>query len=73
MGEMIVALNTMSGQFSSMSRDMTIMNTTLYSMENNVAYMPTITRATSDIRNHMSEMRTEVDDMKEILDVIQLR
>jgi hypothetical protein len=69
MDEMIVALNTMSGQFSSLSKDMTIMKTTLYSMEKNVSYMPVITRATGDIRNNMGEMRTEVDDMKDTISI----
>lgn len=72
MDEMIVALNTMSGQFSSMSKDMTIMKTTLYSMESNVSYMPAITRATSDIRNNMGEMRTEVDDMNNTISSLNM-
>ena len=49
MGEMIVALNTMNTEFSSMAQDMTAMKTTLYDMEHNVAHVPTITGATTDI------------------------
>jgi methyl-accepting chemotaxis protein len=72
MDEMIAALHTMSGQFSSMSKNMTIMRTTLHSMESNVSYMPVITRATSDIRNNMAEMRTEVDNMSETMSSLNI-
>jgi len=64
MDEMIVALNTMSMQFSSMSEDMTKMRTTLYSMEHNISYVPAITLATSDIRNSVGVMRSEVNGMR---------
>ena len=42
MGEMIVALNTMNTQFSSMAQDMTLMKTTLYGMDYNVAHVPAV-------------------------------
>lgn len=61
MDEMIVALNTMNLQFTSMSTDMTKMRTTLYSMEQNISYVPAITLATRDIRVTVSGMRDEVD------------
>jgi hypothetical protein len=64
MNEMIVALDTMNGQFSSMTEDMTMMKTTLYSMERNISHVPAITQATTDISNTVSEMRAEVDGMK---------
>jgi len=63
MDEMIVALNTMNMQFSSMSADMTKMRTTLYSMERDISYVPVITLATRDIRGTVGEMRVEVDRM----------
>lgn len=64
MDEMIVALNTMNMQFSSMSEDMTLMKTTLYSMEHNISYVPAITRAIIDMRATVGDMRIEVDAMK---------
>jgi hypothetical protein len=62
MDEMIVALNTMNGQFASMSKDMTMIRSTLYTMDRNISYVPGITQATRDISNTVSDMRTEVDD-----------
>ena len=64
MDEMIVALNTMNQQFSSMSEDMSMMTTTLYGMERNISYVPAITLATKDIRSIVGKMRVEVDGMK---------
>jgi len=64
MDAMIVALDTMNHQFSSMSEDMTLMKTTMHSMERNIAHMPAVTLATRDIRNTIGGMRTEVDGMK---------
>lgn len=61
MDEMIVALNTMNGQFSSMSKDMTTIRTTLHSMDRNISYVPIITQATRAISNTVGDMRTEVD------------
>lgn len=67
MDEMIVALNTMNGQFSSMSKDMTKMKMTLYNMEQNIAYVPVITLTTSNMSNTVGGMRAEVDGMKDII------
>ncbi len=64
MDEMIVALDTMNKQFSSMSGDMTTMRTTLYNMQRNIAHVPAITQATIGIRSSVGEMRAEVDGMK---------
>ena len=64
MDEMIVALDTMNRQFSSMSGDMTKVKLTMYNMERSIAYVPVITRATSGIHNSVAEMRAEVDVMK---------
>ena len=64
MDEMIVALDTMNRQFSSMSGDMTKVKLTMYSMERNIAHVPAITQATSGINNSVGEMRAEVDVMK---------
>jgi len=64
MDEMIVALDTMNRQFSSMSDDMTLIRSTMHAMERSISYVPAITLATSDIRNTVGEMRAEVDAMK---------
>ena len=64
MGEMIVALDTMNREFTSMSQDMTTMRTTLSSMERNISHVPEITQATSDIAETVGEMRSEVTSMQ---------
>jgi len=64
MDEMIVALNTMNHQFSSMSDDMTKMKTTMFAMERNISHMPAVTLATRDIRNTIGGMRVEIGGMK---------
>ncbi len=64
MDEMIVALDTMNTQFSSMSEDMTTMRSTLYSMERNITHVPVITQAAWGIRGSVAGMRAEVDGMK---------
>lgn len=51
----------MTGQFSSMSNDMSTIRTTLYSMDRNISYVPAITQSTRDISNTVGEMRAEVD------------
>jgi len=71
MGEMIVALNTMNTQFSSMAQDMTAMKTTLYNMEHNVAHVPAITRATADMTGNVGIMRGSVGSMQKT--IAQLR
>lgn len=63
MNEMIVALNTMNREFSSMSQDMTMMRTTLGGMERNISHVPAITRATQDIGLTVGTMRSEVANM----------
>jgi hypothetical protein len=63
MGDMIVALNTMNTEFSSMAQDMTTMKTTLYDMEHNVAHVPAITRATADMTGRMAGMSHAVNSM----------
>ena len=67
MGEMIVALNTMNTEFSSMAQDMTAMKTTLYDMEHNVAHVPTITRATADMTGTVGNMRGSVEAMQQTI------
>lgn len=67
MDDMISALNTMNIEFSSMSQDMTMMRTTLSGMERNISHVPAITRVTIDITGTVSEMRTEVDNIKETI------
>ncbi len=67
MDEMIIALNTMNEEFSSMSQDMTLMKTTLYGMERNISHVPAITQATSDITGTVGEMRAEVDNMTQAI------
>jgi hypothetical protein len=67
MDEMIVALNTMNVKFSSMAEDMTAMKTTLYDMENNVAYVPAITRATTDMTGNVGNMRSSVKTMQQTI------
>lgn len=64
MDEMIVVLDTMNVQFTSMSEDMTKMRATLNNMEHNISYVPAITKATIGISNTVGDMRTEVDGMK---------
>lgn len=64
MDEMIVALDTMTRQFSSMSKDMTLMRSTLNSMERSVAHVPVITQATMGIRSSVGEMRADVSGME---------
>ena len=68
MGEMIVALNTMNTQFSSMAQDMSAMKTTLYGMEHNVAHVPAITRATTDMTGTVGIMRSSVGTMQQTID-----
>ncbi|MEN8169686.1 MAG: hypothetical protein ABFS08_05635 [Pseudomonadota bacterium] len=63
MDEMIVALNTMNKEFTSMSKDMTMMRTTLGGMERNISHVPAITKATRDISTTVGTMRTEVVSM----------
>jgi len=67
MGEMIVALNTMNTEFSSMAQDMTAMKTTLYAMEHNVAHVPAITLATADMTGTVGIMRGSVETMQQII------
>ena len=67
MGEMIVALNTMNTEFSSMAQDMTAMKTTLYDMEHNVAHVPTITRITTDMTGTVGNMRGSVEAMQQTI------
>ena len=67
MDDMIVALNTMNIKFSSMAQDMTAMKTTLYDMENNVAYVPAITRATADMTGTVGIMRSSVETMRQTI------
>jgi len=67
MGEMIVALNTMNTEFSSMAQDMTAMKTTLYDMEHNVAHVPTITGATADMTGTVGNMRGSVEAMQQTI------
>ena len=67
MDEMIVVLNTMNVEFSSMSQNMTMMKTTLSGMERNISHVPVITQATIDITGTVSKMRTEVDNIKETI------
>ena len=64
MEEMIVVLDTMNVKFTSMSENMTIMRATLNSMEHKISYVPAITHATMDIRDTVSNMRTEVVSME---------
>jgi hypothetical protein len=64
MDEMIVALNTMNHQFSSMSEDMVTIKTTLYTMEHNISFVPAITQVTKGISNTVSGMNTEVGDTR---------
>ncbi|HYQ72245.1 MAG TPA: hypothetical protein VET88_09995 [Gammaproteobacteria bacterium] len=67
MGEMIVALNTMNTEFSSMAQDMTAMKTTLYDMEHIVAHVPAITRATADMTGTVGNMRGSVEAMQQTI------
>lgn len=64
MDQMIVALNTMNHQFSSMSEDMSTLKLTMYTMERNMSYMPAITLATRDISGTISGMSAEVNGMR---------
>ncbi len=64
MDEMIVALDTMNRQFSSMSENMTMIKSTMNSMERNIGHVPVITRATMGISSSVAGMRAEVDGMK---------
>jgi len=64
MDEMIVALDTMNHQFASMSEDLSIMKSTMHTMERDISHMPAVTLATRDIRNTIGGMRIEVDSMK---------
>ena len=63
MDEMIVALNTMNHQFSSMSEDMSKMKVTMHAMARDISHMPAVTLATRDIRNTIGGMRIEIDGM----------
>lgn len=63
MDEMIAALSTMNGQFSSMSKDMAKIRTTIHQMERNIAYVPAITQATGNIQLTVAGMRSEIDSM----------
>jgi outer membrane murein-binding lipoprotein Lpp len=67
MDEMIAALDTMNTKFSSMARDMTAMKTTLYGMEHNVAHVPAITRATTDMTGTVGIMRSSVETMQQTI------
>jgi hypothetical protein len=67
MDEMIIALNTMNEEFSSMSQDMTLMKTTLSGMERNISHVPAITQAAIDITGTVGEMRTGVDNMTQAI------
>jgi methyl-accepting chemotaxis protein len=67
MGEMIVALNTMNTEFSSMAQDMTAVKTTLYDMEHNITYVPAITRATADMTGTVGIMRGSVEAMQKTI------
>ncbi len=67
MGEMIVALDTMNTQFSSMAQDMTTMKTTLYDMEHSVAHVPAITRATADMTGTVGNMHSSVETMQQTI------
>jgi hypothetical protein len=64
MSEMIVVLDTMNTQFTTMSEDMAVMRVTLTKMQHNIAYVPAITHATVGIRNTVGGMRAEVDGMR---------
>ena len=64
MDEMIVALDTMNRQFSSMAGNMTMIKSTMISMERNIGHLPAITRATTGISSSVAGMRAEVDGMK---------
>ncbi len=65
MDEMIVALDTMHTEFSSMAQDMTTMRTTLAGMERNISHVPAITRATIDMNGTVADMRTHVAGMQD--------
>jgi methyl-accepting chemotaxis protein len=67
MDDMITALDAMNEKFSSMSLDMTTMRSTLSGMERNIAHVPAITRATTDITTNVGEMRSGVDNMHETM------
>jgi hypothetical protein len=67
MDEMIVALNTMNVEFSSMAQDMTMMKTTLTGMERNISHVPAITLATSDITDTVGGMRGGVYNMQQTI------
>lgn len=67
MDEMIVALNTMNGQFSSMSKDMGTMRNTLYIMEHNISFVPAIAQVTTNISATVKTMRIEVDGMQGVI------
>jgi len=67
MGEMIVALNTMNTQFSSMAQDMTAVKTTLVDMDHYVAHVPAITRATADMTGTVGNMRGSVEAMQQTI------
>ena len=67
MGEMIVALNTMNTEFSSMAQDMTAIKTTIYDMEHNVAHVPAITRTTADMTGTVGIMRSSVETMQQTI------
>jgi hypothetical protein len=67
MGEMIIALDTMKTEFTSMARDMTAMKKTLYHMEHNVAHVPAITRATVDMAGTVGIMRSSVEAMQQTI------
>lgn len=67
MGDMIVALNTMNTEFSSMAQDMTAIRTTLYDMDHNVAHVPAITRATADMTGTVGIMRSSVETMQQTI------
>lgn len=65
MDEMIVALDTMNGQFTTMSENMTMIKSTMNSMQRNIGHVPVITQATVSISSSVAGMRAEVDGMKE--------
>ncbi len=72
MDEMIAALDTMNRQFTSMSKDMTTIRVSLYSMENDISYVPAITQSTIDINQTIGGMRNEVNDTKSTIAILNL-
>ena len=65
MADMIVVLDTMNTQFTSMSEDMKTMRVTISHMEDNISYVPAITQATIGISNTVGDMRGEIGVMED--------